>query len=226
MSTQAEKQWVPAHNTRLSDSLNTAYTSENIDIASTLTLDYHLFHKLSEQWLNISSKPQPFIKLTASVAHDDYLTTTWLDFTLTPSMLTSQISAITDTGCLLDGSQFNGKICSYKTKSNSSHDEGASKLLITSLPSLPLVANYRLLRTMQPNIEFLSLIFLTSFFHLHKSFIPLCLRPPLFHPRILLKDTADISIMSKCACLKQELPQLELSALPFPETEENHQKIA
>ena len=141
-------------------------------------------------------------------------------------MLTSQISAITDTGCLLDGSQFNGKICSYKTKSNSSHDEGASKLLITSLPSLPFVANYRLLRTMQPNIEFLSLIFLTSFFHLYKSFIPLCLRPPLFRPRILPKDTADISIMSKCACLKQELPQSELSALPFPETEENHQKIA
>ena len=70
-------------------------TSQDIKIAAPLTLDYHAFDNLSEQWLNKSSKPPPFVIPTAFVAHDDY---SRLVYSLTAPTSMTQISAIAESG--------------------------------------------------------------------------------------------------------------------------------
>ena len=84
----------------LFDSLCTAYTSQDIKTTAPLTLDHHVFDNhifdVFEQWLKKSSKPPPFVILTASVAHDEY---SQLGYSLTAPTSTAKISATADTGC-------------------------------------------------------------------------------------------------------------------------------
>ena len=70
-------------------------TSRDIKIAAPLTLDYHAFDNLSEQWLNKFSKPPPFVIPTAFVAHDDY---SRLVYSLRAPTSMTQISAIAESG--------------------------------------------------------------------------------------------------------------------------------
>jgi hypothetical protein len=64
---------------------------------SQVLLDHHLYDNLNNRWTKQPSKPQPFIKLTATVHPDDYQA---LGFQpATRQIKTRTLSAMADTGC-------------------------------------------------------------------------------------------------------------------------------
>ena len=68
------------------------------DNRSHIALSHHMYNQLNDMWVKASSKPQPFIKLTATLTKEDYEA---LGFKLnSPSPPKSiNVSAMADTGC-------------------------------------------------------------------------------------------------------------------------------
>ena len=78
------------------DSLCTT-TSFSRPSKGVILLDHHLYCHLTDHWVRQPSKPQPFIRLTATAHPEDY---TALGYNPPKSQLTPvQLSAMADTGC-------------------------------------------------------------------------------------------------------------------------------
>ena len=81
------------------DSLCTATTSAPQPTQNTdaIQLDHHLYHSLSERWVQKPSQPQPFLVLAATAHPDNYRTLGFKPVTSQPR--TAKLTAMADTGC-------------------------------------------------------------------------------------------------------------------------------
>lgn len=79
------------------DALCTATSLSHSPRENAITLDHHLFHHLSDCWVQQSSQSQPFVTLTAIVHPDNYAALGFKAVTFKP--MKTQLSAATDTGC-------------------------------------------------------------------------------------------------------------------------------
>ena len=66
------------------------------DSTESTTLDHHVFDKFTKEWLRRQSKPQPYIRLRASIRREDY---NHFGFPLRVPQGRSFVSAMADTGC-------------------------------------------------------------------------------------------------------------------------------
>ena len=81
-------------NTQSTSSLPVA--SASYSVGETILLDHHHFNSLNDTWIRSPSKPQPYIKINASVHQEDYHS---LGYTLTSPTQTTEISVMADTSC-------------------------------------------------------------------------------------------------------------------------------
>ena len=61
-----------------------------------VSLDHHTYNQLTDTWIRQASKPQPFIKVTATISSSDY---TAFGLTIAKPTTSVTFSAIPDTGC-------------------------------------------------------------------------------------------------------------------------------
>ena len=71
-------------------------TPNNANSKPSVTLDHHLYDQLTDTWTRQSSKPQPFINITASISPSDYSA---LGFPTTVTPKSTTLSVMADTGC-------------------------------------------------------------------------------------------------------------------------------
>ena len=76
------------------DSLCTA--SDEVNFPKVISLDHHLYSRLSDTWTRTHSKPQPFVDLTVSTSPDDYSD---LGFNVNIKPKSAIVSYMADTDC-------------------------------------------------------------------------------------------------------------------------------
>ena len=79
------------------DAFCTATSLSQTRDGRTIHLDHHLYNQLNDRWIRQSSKPQPFLTLTATAHPEDYRVLGYKPITPQPKTIT--ISAMADTGC-------------------------------------------------------------------------------------------------------------------------------
>ena len=82
--------------TTLDGSICTISTCTDQSGNRAISLDHHLYNHLNNRWVRRSSKPQPFITVSASVQSHDYHA---LGFALTSKPKPTVVHAMADTGC-------------------------------------------------------------------------------------------------------------------------------
>ena len=90
---------IPPAESAVFDPLGTATTSAPHPTPNTdaIQLDHHLYHSLSERWVQKPSQSQPFLTLTATAHPDDHRALGFKPVTSQPR--TAKLTAMADTGC-------------------------------------------------------------------------------------------------------------------------------
>ena len=87
----------PAKNAEHEDAVfDTLCEITSTDSTESTALDHHVFDKFTKEWLRRQSKPQPYIRLRASIRREDY---NHFRFPLRVPQGRSFVSAMADTGC-------------------------------------------------------------------------------------------------------------------------------
>ena len=77
-------------------SLSLSSSTANNSGQCSISLDHHTYNQLTDTWVRQASKPQPFIKVTATISTSDY---TAFGLTIIKPTTPVTFSAIADTGC-------------------------------------------------------------------------------------------------------------------------------
>ena len=221
------------------DSLCTA--SDEVSFPKVISLDHHLYSRLSDTWTRTHSKPQPFADLTVSTSPDDYSD---LGFNVNIKPKSAIVSCMADTGC---------QSCLSGMKTISRLGIGTNKLIPVTLKMHAannkgiIILGAVILRISGKDndgniLETRQLTYVTDssdkFFLSREACIELGMISTTFpsvsemerSPETVsaIKDNnteSDSSLTSDCDCLRRETPPPLPTTMPFPATTANREKL-
>ena len=218
-----------------------------------VSLDHHTYNQLTDTWVRQASKPQPFIKVTATISTSGY---TAFGLTITKPTTPVTFSAITDTGCqsCLAGISAIHRLGMTRKDlipvTLQMHAANNAKIAILGAAILQfsgqsnsgktLVSRQLVYITDSTDKVFLSREACTDLGLISRQFpsISEALLPPgnkaISHsslaqqPPVITKQEApqhDSGLTAPCDCPKRQLPPPKPKSIPFPPTDENREKL-
>ena len=208
----------------------------------TLNLDHHLYDNLCDRWVRQSSKPQPFIRVSASVDPQDY---NKLGFTLNTEPKTRAIRAMADTGCqsclagikaihqlgLTEKDLIPVSMRMHAANNRGIKILGAVAITYTGESKSGLTLETRQITYVTDSTDkvFLSREACVELGMISKDFPTIGEMYTTHASPVMSSSVPDTkpgdSKYAPCGCLKREAPPPPPTKLPFPATEENRERL-